>query len=133
MSQANVELAKRSLDAYNRRDLEIYDELYTPDFEWVSPTTSAVEGGSYRGRAAFERYFAMVGETWDEFRVTVTDVREVGDRVLLLGRLEARGLGSGVPVDTPMGSVLDFRDGKISRVRAFLDHGEAFRAAGLSE
>ena len=65
----------------------------------------------------------MVG---DEFR-------DLGDRVLLLGRTEGRGRGSGVQVDSPIGVVFDFRDGKMSRVRAYLDHGEALRAAGLSE
>jgi ketosteroid isomerase-like protein len=33
MSQENVEIAKRLIDAYNRRDLDAYDDLYTPDFE----------------------------------------------------------------------------------------------------
>jgi hypothetical protein len=38
-----------------------------------------------------------------------------------------------VTVDGPMGAVYDFRDGKISRIRLYLDHSEALRAAGLSE
>jgi ketosteroid isomerase-like protein len=29
--------------------------------------------------------------------------------------------------------VFDLRDGKMARVRSFLDHGEGLRAAGLSE
>jgi ketosteroid isomerase-like protein len=41
--------------------------------------------------------------------------------------------GSGVRVEAPLGAVFEFRDGKISRMRAFLDQGEALRAAGLSE
>jgi len=36
-----------------------------------------------------------------------------------------------VPVDTPYWAISDLRDGKVSRIRAFLDHGEALRAAGL--
>jgi ketosteroid isomerase-like protein len=28
-------------------------------------------------------------------------------------------------------AILDFRDGKVSRVRFYLDHAEALRAAGL--
>jgi len=44
---------------------------------------------------------------------------------------DPRWPGSGVPVDAPLGMVLDFRDGKISRMRFFLDHGEALKAAGL--
>jgi ketosteroid isomerase-like protein len=77
MSHENVEVVKRAVDAFNRRDL--------------------------------------------------------GDRVLCLGRMEGRGRGSGVPVDAPLGAIFEFRDDKISRMRAYLDHDEALRAAGLSE
>jgi len=36
-----------------------------------------------------------------------------------------------VPVHAPIGQVYEFRGNKISRLRAYLDHGEALRAAGL--
>jgi ketosteroid isomerase-like protein len=42
-------------------------------------------------------------------------------------------MGSRVQVDAPWACLLDFRGGKISRLRLFLDHGEALRAAGLTE
>ena len=49
----------------------------------------------------------------------------------MLGRLEGRGWGSGAWVDAPQGTIFDFLAGKISRVRTYLDHGEALRAVGL--
>lgn len=61
------------------------------------------------------------------------EVRDLGELVLFLGRLQATGRSGGVPVDAPYGVVSDFRDGRISRMRAFLDHGEALQAAGLTE
>jgi ketosteroid isomerase-like protein len=45
---------------------------------------------------------------------------------------EGRGRGSGLPVDAPMGAVLDFRDGRVWRARSYLDHGQALRPAGLT-
>jgi hypothetical protein len=36
-------------------------------------------------------------------------------------------------VDAPYAAIYDFRDGKMSRAQGFLDHGEAMRAAGLTE
>jgi ketosteroid isomerase-like protein len=60
-------------------------------------------------------------------------IRDLGDRVLVLGRIEGRGRGSGAPVDAPLGFVVDVRGGKMSRIRGCIDHGEALRAAGLSE
>jgi ketosteroid isomerase-like protein len=50
----------------------------------------------------------------------------------LLGRNTGRGKGSGVTVDAPTAAILDFHEGKVSRIRLYLDPGEALRAAGLS-
>jgi hypothetical protein len=36
-------------------------------------------------------------------------------------------------VTAPQGAIVDFRDGKVSRIRGHLDHDEALRAAGLSD
>ena len=78
-------------------------------------------------------YFEEISNTWEELRVLAGELRDLGDRVVVLGRTEGRGRGSGVQVDSPIGVIYDFRDGKMSRVLAYLDHGEALRAAGLTE
>jgi ketosteroid isomerase-like protein len=134
MSEANVEIAKRAIDAFNRRELgDAYDELFTPDHEWFAALVGAFEGGSFRGREGMEAYAELRSEAWEELRVLPAEFRDLGDRVICLGRMEGRGRGSGVRVEAPLGAVFEFRDGKISRMRAFLDHGEALRAAGLPE
>jgi hypothetical protein len=64
----------------------------------------------------------------------VTDeFRQVGDRVLVGGRLEARGRGSGITVDAPFWMLVDFREGKLSRTRAYLDEAEALKAVRATE
>lgn len=50
MSQANVEIAKEVVDAFNRRDLEGFFALAASDFEWFPAMAGTVEGGGYRGR-----------------------------------------------------------------------------------
>jgi ketosteroid isomerase-like protein len=132
MSQANVEIAKRAVDAVNRRDVDAFMEFTTSEFELVLALAGAVEGGSFRGREGMEAYFEASKDTWGELRLIVQEIRDLGDRVLWLGQAVGLGSGSGVPVTAPLGAIQDFRDGKISRIRAYLDHGEALRAAGLS-
>jgi ketosteroid isomerase-like protein len=131
MSTENVEIAKRSVDAFNRRDVDALLELGTAD--WVLSSQLLDASADFRGREGIERFYAMLSESWEEFRSVVDDYRDLGDRVLLLGRNTARGKGSGVTVDAPTGAVLDFRDGKVSRIRLYLDPGEASRAARLAE
>lgn len=133
MSQANVEIIKRAIDAFNKRELDQYDDLYTPDYEWFPALTGTVEGRSYQGREGMETWFVEARETWESFLSFADDLRDLGDRVLGLGRIEGRGLGSGVELDAPMAIIVDFRDGKIARTRTYLDQSEALRAAGLSD
>jgi ketosteroid isomerase-like protein len=131
MSQENVEVAKGGVDALNRRDLDAFVELCTTDVEWFPSMAGTIEGDGFKGREGMERYIEQYDEAWETFRVEVDEYRSVGNCVLALGRLEATGRGSGVPVNTPMGAVSEFRDGKMSRTRIYLNQAEALRAAGL--
>ena len=134
MSHANVEIAKRVIDAFNRRDVDAIFECVNPDVEWLPamPVTFG-GGGALRGREGIESYIREVSETWEEYRVVGQDFRDLGeDRVLALSRIEGRGAGSGGLVDAAMGQIFDFREGKIARVTTYLDHGEALKAVGLA-
>ena len=133
MSPENVEMAKRSMDALNGRTLDAYDDLFTQDFEWFPALPSTVEGDGYRGLEGIEKYLGEMNDTWEKFHVTADEYRDLGGRVLMLGRIEGRGRGSGVEVNAQLGAVWEFRDGRISRARVYPDHGEALRAVGLAE
>jgi hypothetical protein len=50
MSQENVEVAERAMNAFNRRDIDAFIQQTTADFEWFPALGMAVEGGSFRGR-----------------------------------------------------------------------------------
>jgi ketosteroid isomerase-like protein len=133
MSQENVEIVKVLMRAVDRRDIDAFAAVTTSDFEWFPVFAARVEGDVYVGREGIETFLGEIDETWQEFRPLPEEYRDLGDRVLGLGRLKTRGRASGVPSDSPWGGIYDVRDGKISRIRTYLDHGEALRAAGLSE
>lgn len=134
MSVDKVDVARRATDAFNRRDFDgAFDELGTPDFEWYQAIVRALDGSGYRGREGVEKYAADIGENWEELQALPEEFRDLGDRVFVLGRLEARGKGSGVPVDTRYAGIFDFRGDRIWRYRVYLDRAEGLRAAGLSE
>jgi ketosteroid isomerase-like protein len=132
MSQEDIEVVKQLIDAFNKRDIVAFAETTTPDFEWIT-SMAAVEGEIFWGREGIESYFGRMKDAWEEFITIAEDYRDVGGRVLLLGRLEGRGLASGVPVSAPLDILYHLRDGKVSRMHSFLDHDEALRAAGLKE
>jgi ketosteroid isomerase-like protein len=133
MSEANVEIAKKVVDAFNRRDVEGFFALAASDFQWFPAMAGAVEGSGYRGRDGIEKYLVDIGDAWEEYRVLAEEFRDLDGRVLMLGRIEGRGRGSHAWIDSPTGTIFEFLNGKMSYLRTYLDHGEALRAAGLTE
>jgi hypothetical protein len=128
MSQENVEVVKLAVDAFSRGDADKFAALVTADLEWVTGL-GAIEGEVFHGHEGVATYFGRLGSAWDEFHFLAEEYRDLGDTVLVLGRLEGRGRGGGVPVDSPVGAVWDLRSGKISRLRAYLDHDKAIEVA----
>ena len=111
----------------------VFAELATADFEWLPALTRALDGGGYRGREGVERFALDTSENWEDLQTVEAEYRDLGDRVLLLGRLRGRGKGSGAPVDQPYVGIFDFRGDKICRYQVYLDQAEGLWAAGLSE
>ena len=130
MSEANLELARQAYARWAEGDLEGALEFSTPDFEFVPAIAAGVEGGSVKGRDAVRRFFAGLDETWETFRIEMDEFREVGDQVMGIGRLTAKGRGSELELDQPMYSVVWIRDGKLTRMQSFLDRDAAEAAAG---
>jgi hypothetical protein len=131
MSEENIEIVKRALDAFSSGDAGTFVSLTTPDVEWKTGL-GAIEGGEiFHGHEGVERYFGRLSGAWEEFRFLPHEFHDQDEVVLALGRLEGRGRSGGVPVDSPVGAVWDLRGGKIWRLRAYLDHAEARTVSGL--
>src|SRR6266550_3733364 len=130
MPRDKVDVAKRVIDAYNRRDVDgLFAELATPDFVWYPAIVRALDGGGgYRGREGVEKFAADTRENWEELQNVAAEYRDLGDRVLVLGRLKGRGKASGAPIDQPYVGIFDFRGDRIWRYRVYLDHSEGLRA-----
>jgi ketosteroid isomerase-like protein len=135
MSQENVDMAGRVLDALARRDVEGLIDLSDPDVTWHSFFAEVAfgAGGGYRGHQGIRQYVSDLNDAWEIVRGEVDDAIEVGDIALLVGRIHYRGKTSGVETASPAGWMFKFRDGKVLRFRAFRDPEQVLEAAGLSE
>src|SRR5436190_16544662 len=133
MSQENVELVRRSIEAWNQRDLETLMSYTTPGVEWEAAGPAAVEQPAYSGRAELARGTEGLWETWEEFRLEETEVRDLGDSVLWMGRMDLRGGASHVELDQEFAIRFSVREGVIARGQAFLSCHEALEAAVLRE
>jgi ketosteroid isomerase-like protein len=132
MSQENVEAYKRAVDAASRRDIEALLEEFDPEVEWHS---AVVGMGSevYRGAEGIREMFGDADETLPDASFELYEIRDLGDRLVCFGRLRAHGTASGAPTEVPFNQLVEFRNGKATVLRTFLDSKEALEAAGLSE
>src|SRR3954453_12861256 len=135
MSQDNVDSFKRAVIAYEGRDLEAMMEECDPEIEWHSAATTALGGVArvYRGRAGMRDLFRDHDEAFTEIHVEHSEIRDLGDRVLGIGRFRIRGTASGAEIESPVSTLTEFKNGKAIRVRTFLDTTAALEAAGLPE
>ena len=133
MSQQNVDLVHRLIEAFNARDLETLGRLTHDDFEFVSILAAVDAGGStFRGPDAWTGYFAAMDQTWDEWRARDYEVFDAGgDSVVCAFRMVGKGKRSGVPVDRAVGLTYRIRDVRVWRMRSYLEPAEAFEAVGL--
>jgi ketosteroid isomerase-like protein len=133
MSEENVEAFKRALDAANRQDIEAALEEIDPEVEWHAAIQTLGEAGVYRGHEALRELNRSFSGAFAEVEYEFPEIRDLGDRVLAVGRMRARGLESGVATESPWAFLVRFKNGKVIWVRAFLDPREALEAAGLQE
>ena len=133
MSWENVKLVRKSIEAWNQRDRETLMSYTTSDVQWEAGGPAAVEQPFYAGREELARGTDALWETWEEFRLQETEVRDLGDTVLWMGRMQLKGGASHVELDQEFAIRFSVCEGEIARGKAYLSFQEACRAAGLSE
>ncbi len=135
MSQENVEKTKRGAEASNRRDIEALLVDLDPEIEWspAFPVLLGEEAKVYRGHDGVREMFRGFYDALDEIHVEYSEIRDLGDRVVAIGRIRTRGKASGAATESPFALVSDVKNGKTTRVRTYLDPHEALEAAGLEE
>jgi ketosteroid isomerase-like protein len=132
MSAENVALVRKLMEAWNRGDFEMVIEYSTEDVEWVPALVTTLGGDSFHGHEGLRRFLEDWENTWETFEVHPQEFRDLGNQVLALTRVHAKGRGSGVELDQPIAQIFDFRDGLIARGQTFLDHQEAIGVAEAS-
>jgi ketosteroid isomerase-like protein len=135
MSQENVEAFMRGVDAINRRDIEALVGVLDAQVEWhdVFGLMLGGERRVYRGHEGVRELFRDLYDAFAETHSNYPEIRDLGDRVVAFGQLTARGNESGAAIESALGTISEFKNGKATRVDTFLDIKETLEAAGLPE
>jgi ketosteroid isomerase-like protein len=135
MSEENVEVFKRGLEAYNRRDLDAMLEMVDPEVEFHAVLQVALGGEAvvYRGYDGAREMVGDLDETLAPLHIEISEIRDLDDVLVATGSLRGHGTESGVDIESPYGLVVEFRNGRAVRIRDYLDPKQALEAVGLSE
>jgi len=132
MSQENVEVARRAVQALNERDIESYIACCTADVVLRTPLIDVV--GVYEGPEGIRRFFSDVEDAGPDFRIDIERLEAVPDgRALAFMRVTSTGRVSGIPAELKTANVYDFAGGRIRRIDIFTDRLQALEAVGLRE
>jgi ketosteroid isomerase-like protein len=131
MSQENVDLFRGAVEAVNRRDIEGALQLMDPEVRFEHRL--AALQGNFVGSDAVRGWFADLVSIFGTWHVDCADIRDLGDRVVVLGTIHTTGKESGVGTDLPLAVVAEFRDGLVIEYIDYGDRAQALEAAGLSE
>jgi ketosteroid isomerase-like protein len=94
-------LVERLFDAFAARDVDALLDVMDPEIEFFGPTATVLnEGKCYRGHDGMRRYFNDADALWAELELEPVKYREVGNHVVVLGRVRARAR-DGLELDTP--------------------------------
>jgi ketosteroid isomerase-like protein len=133
MSQENVEAVRQLVQAFNRRDIAAITQLFDPKIEWKPGDPAAVERDVYRGREQVSSGFVATWETWEVFHLEDSEVRELGDSLVWLGRARLRGGARHIELDQEFAVHFLLHGGKIVQFRGFREWQVGLEAAGLRE
>jgi ketosteroid isomerase-like protein len=132
MSQENVEIVRRSVEAWNRRDLPTLGAFYRADAEIDWSRSRGPFKGVYRGRREQETFWDVFFSMFEESHLETHEFMEAGSEVVVWNTAHMRGR-DGIEVTARSALVFTVETGLISRLRLFQERAEALEAAGLRE
>jgi ketosteroid isomerase-like protein len=133
MAQDNVELVRRIIELFNRKDIARVMDAVADDFELDWSNSIGPLKGVYKGREGALELWESFLDAWDEIRWDPQEIIEVDEaRVILVNHVRMRGGGSGVDVEATAAQLWTITDGKGRSVKLYQSKAEALAAAQLA-
>ena len=121
MSQDNIALVRSLYEAFNQGDADTVLGAFDENIEWYE-AEGMPYGGLHRGpQAVAENVFGPVVDDIDGFSVTPDEVYADGDEVVMIVTYRGTAKESGKELNSPAVHAWTVRDGKIARMRQFMD------------
>ena len=132
MSKENVEIVRKAIEAWNRRDVAAARVLWRSDAEVDWSRSLGPFKGVYRGRGESQSFQDDFWSTFEKVELEPHGFTEAGSDVVVPTTAHLRGR-EGIEVVARSTLVYTVEKGQITRLQMFQERAEALEAAGLSE
>ena len=129
MSEENVEIVRRHVEAWNGCDLTTWLATFHPDAEIDWSRSRGPHKGVYRGHGELEVFWDAFWSTFEDIQLEVHGFTEVCSEVVVPNIAHLRGR-QGIEVIARSTLVFTVENGRITRERLFQERAEALEAAG---
>jgi ketosteroid isomerase-like protein len=128
-----IEVVRKALDSFNRRDRAAWLRLCDPEIENILPRDWP-ESGSIRGAESVWDFYIEAQQVWGASSYEFVEVIDAGnDKVVAHQRGEMEGKASGAAVGFGYWPVFTVRNRRALRIEWFTEKAEALEAVGLRE
>ena len=133
MADDLAEVVRRTIDLFNRREIERALDVASDDFEMDWSESIGPIRGIYRGREQALELWNGFLEAWDEVRWEVQEQIPVDDRqVIVVNHVRMRGGHSGAEVEATAAQLWRIEGGRVRSVKLYQSREEALAAVGSS-
>jgi ketosteroid isomerase-like protein len=132
MSEENVEVVRKAIEALNRRDVPAARALWGSAAEIDWSRSKGPLKGVYRGRGEIGNFQNEFWSTFEKVELEAHGFTQVGSDVVVPNTAHLRGR-EGVEVIARSTFVFTVENGQITGLRMFQERAEALQAVGLRE
>ena len=134
MSQENVEIVRAQYDSFSQ--IAEGGEVHSWVLRYFDPNCEyrpVEELDAIRGHEGLIGWTERWLEAWSSFSDQVEEIIDGGEVVVAAVTISGHGRTSGVEIRQRFFHVFEMREGRIVRLREYLDRASALEAAGLPE
>jgi uncharacterized protein len=127
VSQASIEVVRRAIAAFNRRDLDTIRALHPPDVRVDWSASRGLEAGVYTGLSDVLKFFQTFFDMFDRIRIEPEEFIESGESIVVPNTAYMRGR-DGIETIARSAFVFEVRDGQVVSLCLYQATSEALQA-----
>lgn len=127
MSEADIEVVRHAIAAFNRRDLEAIRALHAPDVRVDWSESRGLEAGIYAGLPDVVRFFQTFFDMFDPIRIEPEGFIECGQSIVVPNTTHLRGR-DGIETIARSAFVFEVRAGQVVSLCLYQETRDALAA-----